>query len=302
MSLFSMLSPGIGGFTAPVRATFWISIAGVGFTLTITGVRQVTPEIHVLEAVLFRSLFGVMFMIPWMIRQGAKSVRTERLGLYAARGTLAYFVTICYFMAATMVPLADMVSVTFTRPIFGTIAAVIFLNEIAHGRRWTAIGVGFIGMLIIVRPGFNALNIGLLIVLLGVALQTANTLIVKVLTRTESPDTIALYHSAFIVPLAVIPAIIVWQTPNLVQLGWLLGIGATGMLTQRAMSRAFAAADASFVLAMSYLRLPIAALIGYLVFSETPEIWVWIGASIICGSSTYIAHREAAIARTEKQT
>ncbi len=287
-------------YSAPARAAFWITLAGLGFTLTMISVREVTPELHVLEAVLFRCLFGVVFMIPWMIRVGRKGLKTQQPVLILTRGSLAYFVSALYFFAATMVPLADMVSVTFTRPIFGTIAAIMVLHEVAHARRWTAIGFGFAGMLIIIRPGFQEVNLGLLLVLGGVAIQTCNTIIVKILTRTDPPDTIAFYHSLVMIPVAVIPAAIVWITPTLEQWFWLMAIGATGIMTQRAQSRAFAVADASFVLALAFLRLPIAALIGFVVFHEVPEVWVWVGAAVICTSSTYIAHREAALARREK--
>ena len=292
---------GLPEFSAPVRAAFWITMAGVCFTLTMTAVRQVTPELHVFETVMFRSLFGIAFMLPWLIRNGVSQMRTTKVKLYAARGSMAYIVTTLYFFAATMMPLADLVSVTFTRPIFGTIAAILFLHEVARARRWTAIAIGFAGMLIIIRPGFTTLNIGMLLVLAGVCFQTFNTIIVKTLTRTEGSDTIALYHTLFILPLSVIPAIIVWKTPNLEQLAWLVAVGGAGIMTQRTMTRAFAVADASLVLAMSYLRLPVAALMGYLIFSEVPEIWVWIGGAVIAGSSAYIARREAVLAREGRE-
>ena len=288
-------------FSAPVRAALWITLAGVLFTVTITSVRKVTPDLHVFEAVMFRSLFGIVFMVPWLIRRGISQMRTHRIGLFAIRGSLAFFVTTLYFWAATMMPLADLVSITFTRPIFGTIAAIIFLHEVARARRWSAIAAGFIGMLIIIRPGFATLNVGMLLVLGGVCFQTCNTIIVKTLTRTEQSDTIALYHTLFILPLSIVPAIIFWKTLTLVQLGWLMAVGGCGMMSQRAMTRALAAADASFVLALSYLRLPIAALIGFLVFGEVPVIWVWIGGTVIAASSAYIARREAVIARAEKK-
>lgn len=288
-------------FSAPVRAAFWITVAGFCFTVTMTAVRQVTPEIHVFEAVMFRSVFGIAFMVPWLLRRGISQMRTSRIGLMAARGGMAYFVNVLYFLGATMIPLADLVSITFTRPILGTIAAIVFLHEVARARRWTAIAVGFAGMLIIIRPGFEALNIGMLLVLGGVMLQTASTMMVKVLTRTEPPDTIVVYHTLFILPLSIVPAIIVWTTPTPEQLAWLVALGGAGLMTQRAMTRAFAAADASFVLALSYIRLPIAALVGFAVFGEVPEVWVWIGGAVIASSSTYIARREAVVARQEKE-
>ncbi len=275
------------------QATFWITIAGILFTLVMTAVRKVSSEIHVFETVMFRSVFGIAFMLPWLVQSGFKGLKTKRLGLLSIRGSLAYFVTYFYFAAAALIPLADLTSITFTRPILGTIAAILFLHEIAHARRWSAIGAGFLGMLIIVRPGFVEVNLGVLLVFTGVVLQTCNTIIVKTLTRTEDPDTIALYHTIFIFPLSVVPAIIVWQTPNFEQVLWLIIVGGGGVLSQRCMTRAFVVADASFVLALSYIRLPIAAFVGFIFFGEVSEIWVWIGASIICASAAYIAHSES---------
>ena len=100
-------------------------------------------------------------------------------------------------------------------------------------------------------------------------------------------------------PLAIVPVLFVWQTPTLEQLGWLIVIGAFGILNQRVVTRAFAVADASMVLALGYIRLPIAAVGGFVIFGEVPEIWVWIGGSVICASAAYIARREAAIERAE---
>ena len=195
-------------------------------------------------------------------------------------------------------PIADLTSITFTRPIFGTIAAIFVLSEIVGLRRWVAIGVGFLGMLIIVRPGFQTLNLGVIYILVAVILQTANTMLIKILTRTEHPDTIAMYHAVFMLPLAIIPTIFVWQTPSLEMLGWLIVIGGFGVLNQRMLARAFAIADASLVLALGYLRLPISALMGFLIFGEVPTIWVWIGGAVIAGAAAYIAHREATIHRS----
>ena len=259
-------------------------------------------DLPVLEAVFFRSLFGLAFMVPWLIRHGPHAaLGTKRLGLFAIRGTIAFFVTFLYFTAAGLIPIADLTSITFTRPIFGAVAAIIVLGEIVGPRRWAAIAMGFIGMLIIVRPGFAELNLGAICILVAVLMQTGNTMVVKILTRTEHPDTIAIYHAIFMLPLALITAVFVWQTPTLEQIGWLLVIGAFGILNQRMVTRAFAVADASLVLALGYLRLPVAALMGFIIFQEVPVIWVWIGGTLICGAATYIARREAAAARAEQQ-
>jgi S-adenosylmethionine uptake transporter len=302
MRISSLASDRIAALPPSIQAAFWITLSGFTFTISITGVRAVTEELHVLEAVFFRSVFGIAFMLPWLIRNGPRTaLATGRLGLFAIRGCLAYFITLLYFMAAGLMPIADLTSITFTRPIFGSIAAIFVLSEIVGLRRWIAIVIGFLGMLIIVRPGFQTLNLGVIYILLAVIIQTANTMIVKILTRTEHPDTIAMYHAAFMLPLAVIPAIFVWQTPSLEMFAWLIVIGWFGILNQRMLARAFAIADASLVLALGYLRLPISALMGFLIFGEIPTIWVWIGGAVIASAAAYIAHREASTSRPEQK-
>ena len=302
MRLSSIASNRIAALPPSIQAAFWVTLSGFTFTVSITAVRAVTEELHVLEAVFFRSLFGIAFMLPWLIRNGpGAALGTRRLGLYAIRGCIAYFVTLLYFSAAGLMPIADLTSITFTRPIFGTIAAIFVLSEIVGPRRWTAIAIGFAGMVIIVRPGFQEINLGAVFILVAVIMQTANTMIVKILTRTEHPDTIAMYHAIFMMPLAVIPAIFVWQTPTLELFGWLVVIGGFGILNQRMVARAFAVADASLVLALGYLRLPISALMGFMLFGEVTTIWVWIGGAVIASAGAYIAHREAYSARAEKR-
>jgi len=302
MRLSTLASDRIAALPASIQAAFWITLSGFTFTVSITAVRNVTEELHVLEAVFFRSVFGIAFMLPWLIRNGPRAaLGTKRLGMFVIRGCLAYFITLLYFAAAGLMPIADLTSITFTRPIFGTIAAIFVLSEIVGMRRWIAIAIGFLGMVIIVRPGFQAINLGAIYILVAVIMQTANTMIVKILTRTEHPDTIAMYHAVFMLPLAVIPAIFVWQMPTFEEFGWLIVIGGFGILNQRMLARAFAIADASLVLALGYLRLPISALMGFLVFGEVPTIWVWIGGAVIASAAAYIAHREASAAPAERK-
>ena len=302
MRLSTLASDRIATLPASIQAAFWITLSGFTFTVSITAVRNVTEELHVLEAVFFRSIFGIAFMLPWLIRNGPRAaLGTKRLGMFMIRGCLAYFITLLYFAAAGLMPIADLTSITFTRPIFGTIAAIFVLSEIVGMRRWIAIAIGFIGMVIIVRPGFQAINLGAVYILVAVIMQTANTMIIKILTRTEHPDTIAMYHAVFMLPLAVIPAIFVWKMPTFEEFGWLIVIGGFGILNQRMLARAFAIADASLVLALGYLRLPISALMGFLVFGEVPTIWVWIGGAVIASAAAYIAHREASAAPAERK-
>jgi len=151
--------------------------------------------------------------------------------------------------------------------------------------------------MIILRPGFDAVNIGAGLVLIGAMTNGASNALVKYTTRKDHPDTAVLFLMLYVTPLIAIPTIFVWVTPSWEQLGLMVAIGFFATLNQRFLSRAFAAADATAVLPYDFARLPFAALIGWLVFVDLPDIWVWIGGAIIFGASVYIAHRESVAAR-----
>ncbi len=220
-------------------------------------------------------------------------MHTTRFRLYAIRGVTAYLSLVGYFYAAIYIPLADISAIVFTRPVFACIAAIIFLGELARGRRWVAIGIGFIGGLVVVRPGFSEMNIGVLFALGAVAMTVCNTIFIKSLSFTDHPDTIAIYQGLSVAPIALVGALFVWSMPSLGQFAWLLAIGAFGAATQRTLARSYAAADATVVTILDFLRLPIAALVGLVVFGEWPGVWVWVGSAIIVASSFLLTQREA---------
>lgn len=293
MSLFQSVETRFAALPGPVRAGFWISCTGATFTGMMAISRHLSPDLHVFVIVLFRSLFGLAFLAPLAIRQGGARLRTTRHRLYAIRGLTAYLSLVGYFYAAKHIPLADISAIVFTRPVFACIAAIIFLGELARGRRWVAIGIGFIGALIVVRPGFTEINIGVLFALGAVAMTVCNTIFIKSLSFTDHPDTIAIYQGLSVAPIALVAALFVWTTPTLEQFAWLLGMGALGAATQRTLARSYAAADATVVSVLDFLRLPVAALVGLVVFGEWPVIWVWLGGAVIVVSSFLLTRREA---------
>lgn len=276
-----------------VQAAFWMLIIGTLVTFTLVFSRKISGDIHVFEIVFFRSLFGLMFMAPWVIRRGIGTIALRRPGIIILRGTLAFFGGACLYAAAARMPLAEVTAITFTRPIFASIAAVLFLNEVLRVRRWTAIILGLSGALIIIRPGFVDVNIGVAFAFVSVFTLTWNSLNLKLLTKVNPPDTVAIWHMVVMLPLGLVACLFVWTTPTLEQFGWLVAIGVFEMLTQRSMSRGYAAADLAVVVGFSFLRLPVAALLGFAMFGEVPVSWVWLGSAVIAASAVYIAHRES---------
>lgn len=301
MTSLSRLSSRFSQLSGSARAAWWITISACCYIVVITIVRGLAPEIHVFEIVFFRSLFGALFMAPWVMRRGIGVLRTPRSGLLILRGAGAFVAGSCLFYAATLLPLGEFMAITFTRPILASIGAILFLGEIARGRRWTAIFVGFAGALIVVRPGFQVINIGTLFVLAAVMVQVANTLIIKFATRTVEPDVIAVYHALVIAPIALIPTLFFWTMPDWEQFLLLAAAGMLTLMVQRSMTRAFVAADATVVLAFGFIRLPLAALAGFVFFSEVPILWVWIGGAVIIVASLFLVRRENLADRISSQ-
>jgi drug/metabolite transporter (DMT)-like permease len=198
-----------------------------------------------------------------------------------------------YFSGAALIPVAESQALSFTSPLWGALLAVSLLSERLTPSRTFALATGFLGVLLILRPGLVQVSTGALLVLVGALASGASNTIVKFTTRTDHPDAVVLYQMVYVTPLILMPALWVWTWPTGQQLILLLGVGVFATLNQRFLSRAYAAADATVVLPFEFTRLPFAAVIGYLAFRELPDAWAWFGGAVIFGASLYMIKREA---------
>jgi drug/metabolite transporter (DMT)-like permease len=277
------------------HGAIYMIASAAGFAVMMATVRYVSAELHPFEAAFFRNLFGLGFMLPWMVRVGRDGMTTGRLGMHLLRSLAGLAAMLTFFTALSLLPLAEVTALTFTTPLFTTIGAALILRETVKARRWSATAVGFVGALIILRPGAEALRPEALIALAAAALMACAFLTVKSLSRTEHPNTVVLMMGLLMTPMSLVPALFVWTTPDVHLWPWLVAMGFAATIGQVFLTRAFAAADASAVLPFDFSRLVFVAILGYLLFGERPDVWTWIGAAVIATSSAYIAHREAAV-------
>ncbi len=277
----------------PLRGALWMVSSCVFFAVLIALIRHLSATLHPLEIVFFRNLFGMLVMLPWLARHGLGTLRTRRLPLYGLRAFFGLIAMVAWFIAISRMNLADAVALSFTAPLFATVVAVFLLREVVRLRRWTAVGVGFVGAMIILRPGLEAISPAAILVLVSAGAMALAMILVKVLSRTEPVGAIVFYMVLMLTPASLIPALFVWRTPGLDELFWLVCVGGAATLGHLCMVRAFSLADATAVLPFDFVRLPIVALIGYVVFGQTLDAWTGVGAAIIIASSVYIAHREA---------
>jgi drug/metabolite transporter (DMT)-like permease len=290
----------MGRWPQTVQCSVLIVFSGILMTAQLAIVRHVAHEVNVFEIVFFRGVFGVLAISPMMLSANRAWLRPNRPWLMALTGTLAFLATVGFYFAAKHLPIADITAIHFSRPLFAAIVAAIVLGETLRGGRIVAIVAGLVGAAIIIRPGMVELNVGVLYVLGVVAVQSWNPINRKLLSRSEHPDTIAIWVTLIILPWSMIVTPFVWTTPSLELLLWMAAVGTLEVVNQRVLSRAYLHGDAVVVVALHYTRLPIAALIGFVVFAEFPEIWTWIGGAVIAGAALYLAHRETVANRAKK--
>jgi len=267
--------------TKVLRGALWMMGSTASWSCMAAIARNFSGEIHTFEIVFFRSLFGSFFLLPWFLSVGFNGLRTKRIGMHMVRGFLGLLVIYVLFTAIALAPLGEVAAIIATRPIIASIGAIIILKEIASGRRWTATFLGFIGALLILRPGFSEMNLGVLLALISAVLMAGLTIVIKSLARTENPDTIVVWQMVIFTPCSLIPAFFVWETPNFGQFILLASTGLFGTITQRCLTRAYSAADATAVLPFDFTRLVFSAFLGLILFNEFPDLFTWLGGLLI---------------------
>lgn len=285
--------------TAPAQGAAWMIAAAVSFSLMTWAIRELAP-ISASEIIFLRSLVGLFFVLPWLRLPEGRLLRRPRIGLFGLRAVMSYGAMLAWFYAIHHAVLADAVALQFTLPLFTILFAIVVFREPVGMRRWSATIIGFLGALVIIRPGFAEIDAAMALVLLSSALYGATNIVVKYLTRFERAATLVFYLHVLTLPMALAGALPYWVWPGWADLPWILILGATGTLAHYCFSRAMAAADASVVMPLDYLRLPMLAALGYFAYGEATTGWTWAGAAIICSSTFYITRREAQIARAAR--
>jgi drug/metabolite transporter (DMT)-like permease len=202
-----------------------------------------------------------------------------------------------WFYGLSVVPIAEATALSFTSVLFASLGAVLFLSERMGIRRWSALAVGFVGALLMLRPGAEALQLGSVVVLLAAFTWGTSLCMLKVLTRSDSTTTLVAWMGLMTTAITAVPAVLVWQSPTLAQLGWLVLIGSLGTLGTFAFTHALRVADTTLVLPTDFTRLVWATLLGYALFGEIPDGWTWAGGLLVVASTAYIALREAQLSQ-----
>jgi drug/metabolite transporter (DMT)-like permease len=283
--------------SAALHAALWMVLSSAAFAGLVATVRQASQYLHFFEITFFRCLFGFLFMMPWLARAGIGALRTQRLPLYLLRAVIGLCFMTTWFWSISITPMAIVTSLFFASTLFAAVLAVLVLREKVGPRRWAAMILGFLGVLVILRPGVDQVTFGAMLSLGAAGLAGISMTVVKLLSRTERPEAIITYMALLLIPLSLVPALFVWVWPSWEVMAWLVAVSGFATVGHWGMTRSFGLSDSSAVMPFMYAQLPFVAAIGFVVYGEVPDMYTWIGGGIIAASSLYIARREAIAAR-----
>ena len=283
-----------------LRGIAWAVVSMAMFTFTPVFVRFLSSDMHAVEIIFHRSWIATVVLLAWFVWHDISRLRTRVFKSHIGRAALNFGGMTLWFQAIVAMPLAEATALHFTLPLYTVIFAALFLGERVGWRRWAATAVGFLGALIVLRPGAVPISAPALMVLASAAFYGGAVVMIKLLTRTDAALPIAFYSNLLMGAIALVPTIFLWEGPALADIPLLLALAAIGTAAPYCFTRALANLDASVVAPLDFLRLPFTALAAWLIFTEVPDRWTWIGAAVIFGSTTYVARREARLKEREQ--
>jgi len=269
-----------------IGATFFGSFMGAC-------VKLLSDDLHPVIICFYRCLMGLIIITPFIIKNNFQALQTDNMRLQILRALINIISMICWFTAIGMMHLEKATALGFTTPLFTTVLAVIVLGEVIRFHRTAALLLGFIGILIIIRPGYMPFEFGTILMLIASFSFSFVLIFVKKLSATDSSLTIIFYHLLYMTPAFFILSLFYWQSISFNQLVIFSLMGSSGLLSHWCLAQAFKMSDTTFVMPLQFTKLIWASLIGLFIFAEQPDIWTWVGGIIIFISVVYITYREA---------
>lgn len=269
-------------------------VSGFFFTGLNGSVKELAHEMPPLLVSWGRWLGGIAVILPIVLWQnGIAGLGTRSFRMHAFRGLFHFGGYALWYEAVVWLPLATMAALGFTGPIFVTVGAVLFLGETVRLRRWIAVAIGFVGMLVIVRPGLMQMNPGVVMMLCSIPLIAGSNLVAKAVSSRDRPAVVVFWQSV-VAAICFAPfGLWYWQTPTAAQLLLFAGAGVFGTLGYFFITWSYRLLDISALQPITFLGIVWAALMDVAVWGKTSDVWTFVGAAIIVASTSYIAHREA---------
>src|SRR5262245_20577918 len=241
--------------SGPIAGVVWMTIAMALFGALAAFARgAMNAGLHPFEVVFLRNLLATLMLSPLLLWRGTSLLRSSQLSLYGLRVTVSLFSMLAWFYALALIPIGEVTAISFLAPVFGTLGAIFLLGERVRLRRWTAIIVGFMGAMIILRPGMAPLGLGQACAVFAGRSAGLVAVMIKQLTTVDDPDKIVFLTNLMLAPLSLVPALFVWTWPSLEALIPVLGLGLTAVVGHVALVRGYAATDASLAMTFEFSR------------------------------------------------
>lgn len=282
-----------------LRGPAWMILASLAFSGMWTLIRVTSHDLHPFVVTFWRNMFGTLALLPFLIRHSALMTASHPRR-HLKRATSGFIGTFATFFAIANAPLAIVQSIYFAAPLFATVVAALFLGERIRAHRIAALAVGFIGILVVLRPGFQPMSLGIVAAIVAAVFTAGSFLAIKQLVGKDDSRVVAAYSFLLmLVPSAGVAAF-QWQWPRGITWLWLALLGLLAVIGQSSMTRAFSAADATAVMPFDFVRFAIIVAVGWWGFGETVDALTLIGGAVILGSTCYLVYREAAVGRSLK--
>lgn len=278
-----------------VRGALWMLAGSLSLAATALSVKFLGGDLPSPVIVFCRSIFGILFILPFLARHGVKIFATRRPQLHVLRAFAAVGNLGLGFYAVSHLPLATATSLSFTRPLFMILIAVVFLGDVVRWRRGLATVIGFGGVLIMLGPMDIALNAASLAALAAAASAAVAFSVVGKQSNEESPLTILAWFAVGVFVVSSPLAAIFWKTPQGLQWFLLASVGVFTTLANYCITRAFAIGETTAVGPVDYLQLIFASVAGYFLFAEVPTVWTALGSVVVVAATLYIILREARV-------
>ena len=282
--------------TTTTRGIFWMIVSSIAFASMWVMIRFASHDVHAFVIVFFRNLFGTLVLVPMMLRNKGL-MRISRLKANLRRATSGFIATSGTFYAVSHAPLATVLSINYTTPLFATVGAVLFLGEKIHARRVAALIIGFAGMLIVLRPGALPMTPGVLAAMLSAVSTAFSIIAIRQLVASDDSRSVAAWTFILMTPPSLVLAVAYWTPPPPALWPLLFVIGCVAAVGQLAMNRAFALAEASAVLPYDFVRFGLVTIFGITIFQERLDAMTVLGGVVIFGATVYLAVRERQVAR-----
>jgi drug/metabolite transporter (DMT)-like permease len=275
-----------------LKGIVFLMLASMVFSVMAVLIKLLGQHLHITQILLVRQIGMTILVAPAILKNFPGSLRSERLGLQLLRVVCALVAMLCGFTALIYLPLADATAIFFAKSFFVTILAVIFLGETVGVYRWSAVLMGFIGVMIMLQPGTDNFSVYGLLSLAGAAGAAAVMILLRLLSRSDSADTIMTYGALGVGVVVILPGIYFWQEPTTLEWLLLVAVGVVSYFAQKCNIFAYKHGEASLLASLDYVRLLWATMFGYLIFDQFPGGSIWFGAAIVIAAAVFMIYRE----------